>query len=335
MINYLTCKRYIDYTPALRPSDQPVGAGGMSIKTFCTTEALKQTYPTAKSIYNASDIDERIVLVEPLRLSMNPSDVEQTKDEVLTDLQKHKANGGIIIAYCSEFALIKLPPGDRKTFLNLTTGVSANCKFQSRLFRAHDIVVNGIIPDPTPPYFFQTNKIGQRKRHVVACGQISSQKNSQQTIEVFKRVNLPTTYIGSASLWSGKATPENKALELEMADVATNYIHEATPYEVAKIMQTHELGLWCCIHDCFATALHQMLAASLRIVTARHGLSEDVPVYIESGVENQVKKLESLAKEIEEGNLDTKAEEAMVYAQTETSYSAFATNLQNLLRKTC
>lgn len=185
MIDYLTHPDFVNYNPSELPSRQ--GGGRMRTKTYRVVEALKDVYPRTRVICNSADIEADTVLIEPL-------------DGIIYGLSRHK---GRKILYCSELGLLRLPPKVRTQLLGAVNTVTANCRFQAKLFKYIDVNIGGILCDPIPDIFRRKSNYQDAPPRIVATGNVSWQKNAPQVTEVFKALKgiVERVYIGSASLW--------------------------------------------------------------------------------------------------------------------------------------
>ena len=202
MIDYLTHPRYIEYNTNYLPSFQG-GGGGMGVKTCRVLEALRDVYPVTRAICNASEIEADVVLIEPLRFTLAPGPddaVCEPCDVLIAGLRKSDSKK---ILYCSELALMRMPPKLRVQVVSLCDAITTNCRFQSQVFQYAGVYSNYLLCDPIPACFVSEMHYTNRKSRVIATGNVSWQKNAQQVIEVFKALNgvCERAYIGSASLW--------------------------------------------------------------------------------------------------------------------------------------
>ena len=114
----------------------------MRTKTYRVVEALKDVYPRTRVICNSADIEADTVLIAPLRFALSSGshgDRCEPLNGIIYGLSQHK---GRKILYCSELGL-----------LGAVNTVTANCRFQAKLFKYIDVNVGGILCDPIPDIF--------------------------------------------------------------------------------------------------------------------------------------------------------------------------------------
>ena len=176
----------------------------MRTKTYRVVEALKDVYPRTRVICNSADIEADTALIAPLRFALSSGshgDRCEPLNGIIYGLSRHK---GRKILYCSELVgLLRLPPKVRTQLLGAVNTVTANCRFQAKLFKYIDVNIGGILCDPIPDIFRRKSNYQDAPPRIVATGNVSWQKNAPQVTEVFKALKgiVERVYIGSASLW--------------------------------------------------------------------------------------------------------------------------------------
>lgn len=330
MINYLTQARFIDYNETLTPSAQG-GGGGMSTKTARVKQVLSKDF-RLECVSETADIKYEILMVEPMRLSGKSGN--ETVEEVIAGLQKHRDNGGKIIVYGSELTLLRLPNKVVDALDRLAHVFTANCYFQKRLFSYIGIDAAHILTDPVPEHVFTAElPFVLREKRVVASGTVSWFKNTGMVIDVFTMLKLKTDvqtcYLGSAALWnSGNA--DTSALEKGLGDVTDVWIKDANIFDVSRAMRFSRCGLWIGYHDCFAVSLHELFGCGVPVVSARHGLAPETPSVICDTVDDMV---ESITKITSEGaKWESHKRNALEYFNGRASYAAFNQQFKDVLR---
>ena len=329
MINYLTHPQFASYDLRLPPSMQG-GGGGMSAKTARVVEALSEVYPNPKVVTNSWEIDADTLLIEPLRFWLSVTEGYEDADTLLDNLKEYD---GRKILYCSEMTLLRFQPELRNRLLKLCDVVTANCKFQARLFWYVNVHPR-ILCDPIPLSFYKDSTYYlDRKETIVASGNISWTKNVHGLIEVFKGLkgHVERVYIGSAKLWS-TGTQDQSAHRLEDAlyDVCDRVIEDATQQEVIEAFTSARFGVWVAYHDVFATAVHEMLLSGLNVVTAKHGLARELPVSVGSGTADLINSVMALSVSSPE-ELQAKSDENAQWATKRVAYPAFLGQLKSIL----
>ena len=337
MIDYLTHPKYLAYEPSILPSQQSCRGGGMHVKTWCVLDALKDIYPRTRGISDSSEIEAETVLIEPLRFALPIMDTDDHNRDYETNemlLEGLKAHNGRKVLFCTEFSMMRIDPALRAKILKVCDVVTASCNFQRNLFKYININANHILRDPIPPICFGTTDHKTRRPDLIATGNISWQKNSQQIIEVFKALKniVHRVYIGSASLWYDTTDdPVQQRLEDEIQKHSDLVIKECNLQQIATRFQESRFGLWVAWHDTTAVAVHQMLASGMLITAANHGLASEIPVWTASGVKKQVQAVTQLVATSDE-TLELQSERVSTWAKQNVSYTAFYDQIQQVLK---
>ena len=335
MINYLTHPNFIEYDPVILPSRQR-GAGGMAVKTYRVGASLKPVYPKVEVISNAGEISADTVLIEPLRFALGVQKDGLYHEHVDVVLEKLAAHEGQKILYCSEKTLLKMSRKLQERVLAVCTAVTANCLFQKRLILSEGIDVLDILCDPVPlPVGVKPFK--DRRNAVVACGQVSWQKNAMEIINVFEGLDgiIERVYVGSSKFWNSRSKSQvGMELEDKLRSVTDTFITELTPVQLLDEFNDCRFGLWCAYHDTFATSVHEMLMNGVIVVAGGHGLSKDIPVMTGAGVGASVKVdmiKDLMERDIEE--LTGYSNRVSDWAQQTVSYPVFLNQFQGVLQK--
>lgn len=294
----------------------------MPIKTYRTLEVLRQVYPKTRGISSAHEITADTVLIEPLRFTM-------ADDNIIEELEQVPAKKVLV---CSEFAMLRLPPAERRRILAMASAITANCEFQARLFRYIDVKVDGLLCDPIPDNFCLPAS-PSRSNSVVACGNIAPNKNSEGVIEVFRALEgvCERVYVGSASLW-GSGNRAGDKLQQRLYAVCDRVVEDATPSEVAVEFQQAKVGFWCAYHDCFATSVHEMLKCGVPVISAPHGLSQELPVVVGNSIAEQVDKI-GVILDSSDDEYAANSQQLAAWGEKRASYQTFQQQFQGVLRK--
>ena len=337
MIDYLTHPKFLAYDPSILPSQQPCGSGGMHVKTRWVLDALQDIYPRTRGIADSSEIEADTVLIEPIRFALpimaaESENRDYENNEMLLDgLKQHK---GRKVLFCTEFSMLRIAPALRAELLNTCHLVTASCEFIRQLFKYININTNHILRDPISPICFAETDYKSRRPEIIATGNISWQKNSQQLIEVFKALAnvVKRVYIGSASLWYDATNdPVQQRLQEELYKHTDEVIKECTLQPLITRFQQSRFGLWLAWHDATATAVHQMIASGTLITAANHGLAAEIPVWTASGVQAQVQAINQLVSEPNQ-NLEEQSARVKDWATNHVSYTAFYDQIQQVLK---
>ena len=323
MIDYLTYFTYANYDPQIAPSRQGQ-AGGMQSKTYRVREALDFDFPGSKVVSDISGISAPVVLIEPLSFFMMA--------EPEKELDKLKFITAKKIVYGSEFAPLRMTPSMRDQLFDQVDTVTANCYFLKSLLKYIGINATHILTDPMSDIFCLPSDPNQRQNRVVAMGQVSSEKNTAQVIEVFKALEgaCERVYIGSASLW-GPDPEIGQKLQDKLFKHTDRVIPDATPSAVASELQQVKVGYWCAYHDTWSTCVHEMIACGVPVVAANHGLAAELPVQQSHHISEQIAMIKEILNMDQDKYLEM-SKDLNNWHQINTSYNTFLSQLKEVLR---
>ena len=336
MIDYLTHTSFIDYDESLLPSRQLPGVtgGGMSTKTARVLEVLHKNYPQAKAVGNTCDIspDSAVVLVEPLRFTMEIAGNDESIEEVLRALENASYRK---ILYCSEKSMVRMAPGLSRRLFDACDIVTANCTFQEGLLRYLPWCPPTYrLCDPVPDDFVFEGADVKRKR-VIASGHIDWHKNVERLIEIYKNLNgeMERVYVGSHNLWTNTETTKVKErLQSELYKHCDTIVEDANRFTLSKLYRESLLAVWIAMHDTFSFGLHEMMRCGVLVSAANHGLAAEVPVYVGHKASDQVERLKELAS-IKPDELERVGTKIAKIAATRCSYETFQKQFESILYK--
>ena len=247
-IFYLTVDRYHQYNPMLPPGVNNPG-GGISDKTLAALKAWRRFYRVGVSEKINDYPDANILVVEPLWFKLRGGLHDELQspdlDEAIAQYESHGAS--IKIVYMSEFSFLKFPKPIRDRIIAASTVVTSNCDYQKQFCRQFGIETEQLC-DPVDDTLLPAVQ-RPRTMSVVAFGRISTTKNSEKIIELFRALKdepVETVYIGDSLLW-GDSGGVDKALEWEMQRVADTY----HPNMTMKSLMEHLSGYACAVFDSF------------------------------------------------------------------------------------
>ena len=335
MIDYLTHPAMSNFNPFELPSKQG-GGGGMHLKTYFVKEALDQFYPNSRMITDTFDIQNKVVLIEPLRLALgiDPEKYDrdfENNDQLLEGLKKTDATK---ILLTTEFSMLRLPSAMRRQLVYACDAVAASCKFQSKLLRYAGIETPHIIRDTISDIYCSPIPWKDRKDQIVSVGQISWQKNTSRTIALFKALEgkVERIYVGSHALWRALDQNEHSIrLQNELYENCDRVIRECTIAELAKLFYVTKYGLWTAIHDTTSTGTISMLRAGIPVVSAEHGYAHGLPIQKAYSLSDQIQATQDML-DADNDKMSELSEKAIEWCEDNVSYDSFARQLTNVMR---
>ena len=272
---YLTLDRYSKYDQFL-PITPSNSGGGMGEKTIWAVNTLSSQY----SVRVSQDIepDHEIVVVEPLwfriRGGMNNLTTPPLEESVDSF---EKNNAQLKIVYTSETSLMKLPPEYRRAIIASADVITSNCDFQKNQFNMMDIP-SQLLCDIAPEHLYY-NPLVPKRLSVVALGRISTTKNSQKVLDIFRALEgtgIERVYIGSANLW-GDESRIDKHLEQEIKRYSDKFYRNIPHIMVGKILSNIAFAIFDTFHDCCSTSNLQALMSGILCFYGVHGLWNERP----------------------------------------------------------
>ena len=328
-IDYLTHPNFHNFNPFLLPSQQG-GGGGIHVKTWFVSEALSRTHGV-RLITNTSEIENNVVLIEPLRFRLGVPEYEEDVPALLKGLTETKAKK---ILFCTEKTILTFSPSLRNSLLSCVDVVTASCEYQKALMKYIGITPKCIVRDPISDIYLSPIAFDHKETQLVASGQISWYKNTIQCIEVFKRLAgvIKRVYIGSKGLWATDNNDEHSAqLEDEMASNSDEVIKEVPMHDLARLFFTSRFGLWVAQHDTTATAVMGKLMSGMLVTSARHGYATELPVAAVSGVDAQVSTIRDLMSRSDD-ELVARSRSVVDWCRNNVSYTVFHDQLTEALK---
>lgn len=327
MIDVLTIPRFASYD-LMKTARQNGGGGGMCLKMSRVMEILGANFPGSRMIVDAGDIRYDSVVVDFAWF------VEEVKQGRWSESKKRFEEKGVrkCIGMGSELSFFRMTFPELQEVLKVCDRVTVNCDFLAQLLEGCGIGWFNRLIDPIPDMFFDDVPVSERKPRVVAAGNVSWFKNSQGVVDVFRALEgrgVERVYIGSASFWGDSQDTTAKKLERELY-ASCDVIHEDVPQaEVAALYRASRVGVWCAYHDVFATAVHEMIASGLMVVSAPHGLAYEMPVDILKP-DARADKIVELATMDDEEWLK-RSEKCREWARNRVSVNVFLAQLRGLL----
>ncbi len=276
-LHYVTVDRYSKFMPGVPPSEKHPG-GGMGPKTLNAIDAWRRFY----QVYVSQDINAHptvdILVVEPLWFNLRGGfgNLENPDlEEAVSAYEKHPA--GIKVIYQSEFTMLKLPAEFRTRIVKASSVVTSNCTYQKRMYEMMGIkTVRLCDPQSEDVYYHPTVP---KELSIIAMSRISTQKNTQKVVEVFKLLKdtpIETVFAGGASLW-GFSRKQDLEIEQELRSVSNRFYHNLTQLPLGKLLASCGCAMFDVFHDCCASSNLQALLAGCLCFYGMHGLFIERP----------------------------------------------------------
>ena len=174
----------------------------------------------------------------------------------------------------------------------------------------------------------------ERASQIVALGNISWQKNTQQLVQLFKALKgtVKRVYVGSHSLWRS-ADQDASAIRLqnELYEHCDKVVPECTISELAKLLYQSRYGAWVATHDTTSTGTISMLRAGIPVVAAAHGYSDEIPTRTARGLGAQVQAVEDMLA-MDDEEMGVWSDHVAEWCEKNVSYPAFIDQLNRVIR---
>ena len=221
----------------------------MGVKAQRAIEALNFFYDVGVAEAIAETLNSELILVEPLWFRTRGHQ-ELISIEIETAVEAYEQHPcDIKILYSTELSLLDIPPPLRDRIVDASTIITTPCKWLEGMCQMQNIQSMRLC-DPVPESIFY-NPTMPKDVSVVAMGRISTQKNSEMVLEIFKRLEkhpITRIYIGGADLWGDK-TATDAGLEYDIRENCDEFHYNIPQTELAKKLSTIGCAIFDTFHD--------------------------------------------------------------------------------------
>ena len=231
-----------DWTDAETLNQRPqLGSGGGGVRSKFMNVA--KCLPNAHFSENFEDDMQFIIIVEPMVFHHGDMPTEQK-------LEFLKEKPGIKMLWCEEQAVFRWKGELRKKVFDVFDVLLACNQYQAQLLKviAPDMPILVLYTPIDSDVFYPENK----RRQIVYTGKLGLQKNTDTLIELYQRlsdIDVRTVCIGNAALWGDYVYEHDKEIEMEMSQVADEYIATASMLETAEHVNVSSMGINFSIYD--------------------------------------------------------------------------------------
>lgn len=264
MISYFIPSYFMGYD-----RDESGVSGGMRVKTSSVVQAVQKVYHITMSD-KLEDLTDKIMLVEPLSIQMH-----HDPESALAQLEDHPAKK---ILACSELAMLRIKGSYRDRLLKMSNVVTASCEYLMKILTALGANNVLVFNDAVDCELFKPKR---KHKYIVCTGLISTYKNSEFIVDLFKRLwdekkNYKTVYIGGANLW-GNATKKDFELEAEIKSYSDIFLENVSVNVVAKWLSKAAIYVNDTIHDVFSQSHAEALMSGCLMVCGCHPIYQERP----------------------------------------------------------
>lgn len=332
-LNYLIPDRFGKYDLNAVPSKQNPG-GGMGTKAQRAIEAWSRFYDVMQTENIETCLADAPLVVEPLwfqyRGHQNLSFVGDIEIAVEA-YERHQSK--IKILYSTELLMLEIPTPLRHRIFKASSVVTTPCKWLSGIYEMQGIHSLPLC-DPVPESTFY-NPDTPKTLSIVAIGRISTDKNSEKVLEIFKALKdkpIKTIYIGGSDLW-GHTNAIDSQLEREIRANCDEFHHNLSQHELATHLSSISCGIFDTYHDTGSESNLEACAAGIVSFYGSHGLWQERP-----GIHNLYTVqdfVDAIAKHTQDFTTPPAAEDrrkAETWALTNCSYNQFMKEWQEVLK---
>lgn len=324
ILTYLVPKRLSTYNPSCPPGPRNPG-GGAATKVHRVKSVLSAYYDVRFADSLSTSDQSSILLLDPILLAF-----AKNKAELIDLYESHP--GLLKVLSCTDQSIIEISQEERERVCSISDIVISSSAFQGTQL-ANLNIDSLVVTDPVPDIFFAPSK--EPGLRVIAIGQISSIKNSQTVIEIYRILTekgIRTAYCGGAALW-GKASSESLFLERSLRSVTDDFYNNISEFELMRELQKSSIGLFCSYHDTGSESNLEWCATGRWSFYGGHGLWEERPG--EHGLNSVEDFCDAILDYSSEGlNLpsDRDRRESHNWAVANCSFSAFLEKWQEVVK---
>ena len=288
MIDLLYPVYFQTFDPNLSAGEKNPG-GGMATKMLSVKQVLSSRY-LVNLVGDIRDVVSNVVVIEPLtpRLSLEEKDFAEWLNQLSACSAKK-------ILYCSEMEICRWSPNFFNEIVELVDVVTANTKYQESIIRtlSGGKVNPTFLCDPIDEFLFQP--LQPKKVSIFGAGRISTIKNSEFYIELFKAIKknfngkIETAYFGSADLW-GQTRKEDKEIERDIETYADTFLGGIPRKSLAQKFGYSLLYASKTTHDVYSSTHVETLASGCISLGGGHPMFAERPGF--SGLRTVEKYLE-------------------------------------------
>ena len=329
-LNYLIPDRFGKYNLNTAPSPQNPG-GGLGTKAQRAIEAWGSYYEVNVTEHIEDCQNSELLVVEPYwfraRGHQNLQNIDM--DQAIEAYTSHAAT--IKILYSTEISMLEIPAGIRHRIFEVSDVVTTPCAWL-RDFYEMQSVGSMRLCDPVPPEFHGPDS--QKTLSVVAMGRISTDKNAEKILKIFKALrgkSIKKIYIGGASLW-GHADPVDEGLERAIRAESDEFHYNLTQPQVAETLAEAGCAVFDTFHDTGSESNLEACMAGVVSFYGSHGLWTERPgVHNLQTVSEFVEAIAGMTQSFTEPPMAEERQKTEEWALANCSYSQFLNQWKDVL----
>ena len=321
-LNYLIPDRFGKYNLNTSPSRQNPG-GGLGTKAQRAIEAWSSYYEVNVTEHIEECLESELLVVEPYwfrsrgHQKLKNIDVGQAVEAYTSYAAKIK------ILYSTELSMLEIPAGIRHRIFEASDVVTTPCDWL-RDFYEMQSVRSMRLCDPVPSVFYEPNS--RKTVSVVAMGRISTDKNTEKILEIFKALKgkpIQKIYIGGAALW-GHTDPVDESLERAIHAESDELHYNLTQPQIVEKLAEAGCAVFDTFHDTGSESNLEACMAGVVSFYGSHGLWNERPgVHNLQTVSEFVKAIAEMTQSFTEPPLEEERQKTEQWAIANCSYDQF------------
>ncbi len=235
------------------------------------------------------------------------------------------------VLYGSELAVLGYPRTIIRQLVESADLITYNTEYQRDLYKVIDIHNARFLCDPIPESLFKP--ASAKERRLVCVGQISQAKRSEAVVEIFEHLassEVERVYVGGGMAWGDNhQDKKNSELHFRIADVADEFVENATELEMAQIVNRSAYYGHVSIHDVASSGMQENGAAGNVIFGLTHPVLKERTSYRFSDPKSLAEAVLTYPFESDRHQQDI---DAMLAIAKDWSYSAWREQMELILR---
>lgn len=308
--------------------------GGMACLMNVYKAYLSDTYKV-RVCHEVEDLRSDLCVVDvcSIPFSTKSRGYRETTERRADEFLSHRENNpnSTKILMCAEKTLLRLLPETRKKLLQSADAIVVTCPYLWDLFKTIGIVPTSFLCDGIDDDIFRP---APKEMSVVGVGGLKYIKNIDFIHKAFMMLKgkIKRIYMGSAELWGDDGRKEDRDLLPKIQACTDAYYPNASPVQVAYIVNHAAFAINDTWHDCSSRANEEQLLAGVISIHGNHPLFNGRPGFHVDTPEEAVAKIAELTSDFTQMPDPKLHEDARQWALKNVSKDVFKQQFEEVMR---